>query len=126
MKAYTDLDQSKKLAGFLPIESADMCWTPFDEKWDAYIGAPNPDAIKKEIPCWSLTALLNVLPSATLDSSHDHYYRLHCNEKFTDWYDNPIDVCVNMVFRLYENMKWKPWEWDEERGCSYPSCQISK
>ena len=27
MKAYTDLEQSKKLAEFLPIESADMCWT---------------------------------------------------------------------------------------------------
>lgn len=47
MKGYTDLEQSKKLAEFLPLESADMCWTPFDEKWDAYLGAPHLDAIKK-------------------------------------------------------------------------------
>ena len=26
MKAYTDLEQSKKLAEILPIESADMCF----------------------------------------------------------------------------------------------------
>lgn len=48
MKSYTDLSQSKKLAEILPLESADMCWTPFDEKWDAYLGAPHPDAIKKK------------------------------------------------------------------------------
>ena len=104
MKAFTDLDQSRKLAEILSTESADMCWTPFDEKWDAYLGAPNPDAIKKEIPCWSLAALLNIFPASTLDSSDAHYYRLYCNEKFTEWYDNPIDACVEMINRLHEQI----------------------
>lgn len=26
IKSYTDLEQSKKLAEILPLESADMCW----------------------------------------------------------------------------------------------------
>ena len=28
MKSYTDIEQSKKLAEFLPLESADMCYLP--------------------------------------------------------------------------------------------------
>lgn len=106
MKAYTDLNQSEKLAEILPIESADMFWLvvgntprvhvltePLSNynKWESY-------------PCWSLAALLNILPSSTLDSSDDHHYRLHCNEKFTEWYDNPIDACVEMIDRLHEQM----------------------
>lgn len=31
MKSYTDLEQSKKLAEFLPIESADMRYAPFGD-----------------------------------------------------------------------------------------------
>ena len=76
MKSYTDINQSRKLAEFLPLESADMCWTPFDEKWDAYLGAPHPDAIKKEIPCWSLAALLQVLPLGIYDEFDNCDYEL--------------------------------------------------
>ena len=79
IKSYTDLQQSKKLAEFLPLESADMCWTPFDEKWDAYLGAPHPDAIKKEIPCWSLAALLQVLPLGIYDEFDSCDYELEIN-----------------------------------------------
>ena len=55
-----------------------------------------------EIPAWSLAALLNVLPSATLDTSDGHHYRLHCMERFSEWYDNAIDACVVMIERLHE------------------------
>lgn len=70
IKTYTDLEQSKRLVGILPPESADM--------WYQYIGASHevssekplyyPMVIRdcetnKDIPCWSLAALINSLPS---------------------------------------------------------------
>ena len=109
MKAYTSLEQSKKLAEMLPVESADMRYHTISH----YNPYPCGEIVYTvefgktsdiDIPCWSLTALLNVLPSATLDSSDDHHYRLYCNEKFTDWYDNPIDCCIAMIDRLHDQM----------------------
>lgn len=104
MKSYTDLEQSKKLAEILPIESADMFLAingtlPVMSK---YIDNGLVTADDTAIPCWSLVALLNTLPSSTLDSSNDHYYRLHCMERFTEWYDNAVDACYEMVLRLNE------------------------
>ena len=55
------------------------------------------------VPCWSLAALFGVLPSATLDSSNDHYYRLHCVERYTEWYDNPVDACYEIIIKLHDN-----------------------
>lgn len=103
MKSYTDLPQSKKLAEFLPLESADNYYSWHDERY--YVlnkDCPYPYSLKEKIPCWSLAALLDVLPSATLDSSSDHYYRLYCMTRYTEWYDNPIDACVAMIERLHE------------------------
>ena len=110
MKAYTDLKQSMKLTDILPLESADMDYIPvvntdnIDGEYSIIVNEWNNNHIIEEgwIPCWSLTALLSVLPSATLDSSNDHYYRLHCMERFTEWYDNPIDACYEIITKLYE------------------------
>ena len=105
IKSYTDLEQSRKLAEILPLESADMCWTPFDEKWDAYLGAPNPDAIKKEIPCWSLAALLGVLPNGIVMNKDSQNGRYHFSSTHIGTYviaDNPIDACVAMIEKLHE------------------------
>ena len=85
MKSYTNLEQSKKLAEILPIETADMCYKYVLPKSDKIHHVPeigNPIDLlkwynkgytfngKKEpitlneycVPCWSLSALLNVLP----------------------------------------------------------------
>ena len=120
MKIATDFEQSKKLAEFLPLESADMCWTPFDEKWDAYLGTPNPDAIKKEIPCWSLAALINLLPNDEENSSvlsrgvwtNDEYESKWCAEWEYHGKDDyhhelaysyePIDACVELTIKIHE------------------------
>lgn len=110
MKSYTDLEQSQKLAEILPLESADMFHAVDAEivvttPYITYLnGERNIPAYKGAIPCWSLAALLDVLPSSTLDSSDDHHYRVHCKEMFTDWYDNPIDCCIAMIDRLHEQM----------------------
>lgn len=106
-KIYTDLGQSKRLTDILPIESADH----FHIIGHLHTDGPRYEVIrsKNEVsdhdrfwPCWSLAALLNVLPSATLDSSDDHYYRVHCMERYTEWYDNPVDACVEMILKLNE------------------------
>ena len=82
MKSYTDLEQSKKLAEILPIESADHHYvrkvTDFmgksvDGKWSTpKYGCPNSEHANymvqnftsyEVIPCWSLAALFEgVLP----------------------------------------------------------------
>ena len=102
MKAYTDIEQSKKLAEILPLESADMFWA------NAPITVPcikdgNPMGVN--IPCWSLAALLSVLPTSTIDSSDDHYFRMYCQQKFSEWHDNPIDATFEMICWLKENEK---------------------
>lgn len=63
-KAYTDIEQSKKLAKILPLESADMKYPYFGDGQygtTALFGEPIEFSGGKDIPCWSLTALLNVI-----------------------------------------------------------------
>ena len=73
IKSYTDLEQSKKLAEILPLESADQTWARI-----AIAGAnlDVPEELQYRhngdmpfqyysgigIPCWSLASLLGVLP----------------------------------------------------------------
>jgi len=115
-KTYTDIEQSKKLAEILPTESADMEYILehwIDEKTyrhkEKYYEIPvvkvDDDCGEFQPithPCWSLSALLNVLPSATLDTSDDHHSMVHCMERFTEWYDSPIDACYKMILKLNE------------------------
>ena len=102
MKSYTNIEQSKKLAEILPFESADMRYAPFGDShpwiWDEDIKLLEVGAI----PCWSLAALFNILPSATLDTSDDHYCRFSCQQRYTEWHDNPIDACYEMIIKLNE------------------------
>jgi hypothetical protein len=80
MKAYTDIEQSRRLAKILLIESADMAWCnnsirgvnytdeysanlyTIKEMKECFDKALNGwDKYWKLIPCWSLAALLNCL-----------------------------------------------------------------
>ena len=69
IKSYTDLEQSKKLAEFLPLESADYHYIAQGEKSYFYPYSLSSNATKhydeniKYIPCWSLAALMGILPS---------------------------------------------------------------
>lgn len=67
MKAYTDIEQSKKLAKILPPESADMHWQYIEEddgqlQWFCL---PKDFSINQynTVSAWSLAALINLLPS---------------------------------------------------------------
>ena len=118
IKSYTDLSQSKKLAEILPIESADMKWY----FWKSEIDAPKlptfgysktaaesyKDTEAVYIPCWSLGALLEVLPMPTLeqDKAEDELF-WQCSvyneegEKLCETYSSDkVDVCYEMVVKL--------------------------
>lgn len=134
MKAYTDFEQSKKLAEILPLESADMRYgyiAPYDYSDRMYDGGydevPYPkDFLKKnpnfseneydgELPCWSLAALLSVLPSVikrkgkrmflTLEKAgaYNLYYKSKDRlDELWETKDNPIDACYEMIVMLHE------------------------
>lgn len=105
IKSYTDLQQSKKLAEILPLESADMnywCGTQIR------IGGHRTMDKDLDVPCWSLAALLNVLPlidftMPQLIGTPKTLYRCIYNDDLKSHaYDNPVDACYEMIMRLHE------------------------
>lgn len=119
MKSYTDLDQSKKLAEILPIESADMWWSKnfiyYNPTAAIGISAEYSNVYtykfgEDDIPCWSLAALLEVIgvecrmEKTPLDQSGeftysfvDDYYNIRTFEE-----DNAVDAAVEMIYKLKE------------------------
>ena len=106
IKSFTDLQQSKKLAEFLPLESAD-----FQNKTIESNGDEDVDNVSYVIhPCWSLSALLYVLPNCTdivkeeADTENEKYM---CTVGVKDdiistFGNNPIDACYEMILKLHE------------------------
>ena len=125
MKSYTDLEQSKKLAEILPIESADMCYR---------IVAYNPNdthvyqpycflgTLESDIPCWSLAAIIELLPydikghnlaihKSYCPNEKNFAYELSYEGNFYDYEPSIlvstssielIDACVEMIEKLKE------------------------
>jgi hypothetical protein len=116
IKAFTNLQQSKKLAEILPLESADMWWLyvtaqgkhiamMYEEPDPHYIARMESYGIKDAaIRCWSLGALLDVLPNYQLQTQDDGIGILcSCNGNFNIvTADNPVDACVAMIDKLHE------------------------
>ena len=130
MKSYTDIKQSKTLVNILSLESADAKYgyiAPYeysDRMYDeGYDEIPYPIAfIKKdysnffveeyddELPCWSLAALLNVLPNGSdivkeeTDTENEKYMcTVGINDDIISTFaDNPVDACVEMILKLKE------------------------
>ena len=104
MKSYTDIEQSKKLAKILSIESADMFYR--DNGIDVKLMWEH-NAQKVTSPCWSLTALLSVIPNYKLSSEHN-YHTCTADTSFgtetVGWFDCPVDACVAMIEKLH-NLK---------------------
>lgn len=111
MKSYTDLEQSNKLVKILPIKSADMHYA-IDIDFMGYERIPTvteeDDHFKLfhlDIPCWSLTALLNVLPeiqgSKPMIALDDNYITYPHMSDLHIKADNLIDACVEMISKLH-------------------------
>ena len=132
MKIATDLEQSRKLAEFLPIESADMFY--FRQIDDDYFPpniisiVPTPIIISDDkkpnynydIPAWSLSALMNAIPNRVEYEFKTYFFKLETDvyssgEKYYDlgyqsaygWleYEDStelVDACVNLIIKLHE------------------------
>jgi hypothetical protein len=98
IKSFTDLQQSKKLAEFLPLESADMRYAPIGDI-HPWVWEGNPKLLETDsTPCWSLAALLGVLPNGT-DICKNIEGRYYVHGFFSD---NPVDACVDAIKALHE------------------------
>lgn len=111
MKSYTDIEQSKKLAEFLPIESADMEYmflkrdgsmvniVPFIKD-----GSEESDCSYNFVPCWSLAALLDILPETIED----------------EW--GEYELKINMIYKKPQYIRlgdchhsnFPSWDWNNE------------
>ena len=101
----TTIEQSRKLVELgLSADTADMFWLVVK---DARLHVKTEDLSHyknwENYPAWSLSKLLELMPSSTLDMSNDHWGRIRCMEKFTNWCINPIDAAFEMVAYLLEN-----------------------
>ena len=109
MKTYTDFEQSKKLAEILPSEPYYCNIITDTGEYDKEPMFHNPVCEPdKSLPCWSLAALLDILPvgtethKQTYDSIECYYVEVYNNRKYfcTDRYVNLLDACVKMIFAL--------------------------
>lgn len=83
MKACTDLDQSKKLAEILPIESADMHYVLIDTESELYsAGLGEYIGILPHYPCWSLALLIE---SITKVQQNGIFYNLTYDFILNKW-----------------------------------------
>ena len=113
MGAYTNIEQSKKLAEILPLESADMRYSP--------LGGTHPwvldnNLIEKDaVLCWSLAALLSVLPSVIIRKGKRMFLTLEKAGAYNLYYKSPnrldelwetkedvVDACYKMIINLHE------------------------
>ena len=125
MKGYTDLEQSKVLAKILSSKSADMEYLTI-KKTGSFVGTvpfvKDDSEVENSayshtynrIACWSLAALLSVLP--TLDDRNAEFCKDIRYDKWhiyyhgtatlsvtdTERYDNLIDAAYEMIMKLHE------------------------
>jgi hypothetical protein len=105
MKSYTDLEQSKKLAEILPIESADMYWDYDVQKHEHYPMVMDDQFDDTCICAWSLAALLDVLPDdCGIDKEDEKYVASYITSDECNAYteSNPVDACYKMILKLHE------------------------
>jgi hypothetical protein len=116
MKACTDIEQSKKLAEILPLESSDMYYfldpTPVGNIYHLTVKRVDygikslPQYDEGDIPCWSLSALLGVVSEeVSLNSFKDGDWNAMVQQNGKTIYsdaDNPVDACYEMILKLHE------------------------
>ncbi len=106
MKAYTDIEQSQKLAEILPKETADFHFKYYSVL-EGWCDIPHYGTVShiKDLPCWSLAALIEALPKIyelkpliDLEGNSIMYSGLYIDVSA----DNLIDSCVEMIVKLHE------------------------
>ena len=129
MKSYTDIEESKQLAEILPVESADQTWervaiaganldVPEEMQYRHNGDVPFLLSSKVDLPCWSLTALLNIFPcskeSPIVDLTRGGWNPSFTRRWFATWEDenknilyscdgiSPVDAVVELIMKLHE------------------------
>lgn len=125
MKAYTDIEQSKKLAEFLSHKTADNTYERVviagcnldipEEQQYVHRNIPFTFFSGVGIPCWSLAALLSILPSdiirnektmfLTLEKAGAYNLYYKSNDRLDELWETdfePIDACYKMILDLHE------------------------
>jgi hypothetical protein len=112
MKAYTDLEQSKKLEEILPLESADMYYDYDFQKHECCAMIMDEQFDDTCVRAWSLAALLEQLEGRNfvkLEIKYDdgQYYLFYVDDRGsidmkTKHYNNLIDACYEMIIKLHE------------------------
>lgn len=113
-KDYTSVEQSRKLIELgIDKTTSDM---HYDKHSLENYYSPIPligkySEIHDQFPCWSLTALFNVLPNGTdvvkeeADTENERYMcTVGINDDIISTFaNNPVDACVEMILKLKEN-----------------------
>lgn len=122
MKSFTDINQSKKLAEILPVESADAFYDMAEpgKRQVPIIGHSNEyyDMEDWAIPCWSLAALLDIFPcskkSPIINLTRGGWNPSFTRRWFATWEDEDknvfyssdgitsIDAVVELILKLHE------------------------
>lgn len=121
VKSYTDIKQSKILAEILSYDTADNTWervkigVPEDQQYVHDGNMPFGYYSGVGIPCWSLAALLDVLPGNIKFKDNKYYLRFmkdyveYANDVFSitgrclhTTGNNLVDACYNMILKLNE------------------------
>jgi len=114
IRAYTTIEQSRKLAEILPVESADMYYpNRIDIKYQGALPIEykhgNP-LLSQEIAAWSLAALLDILDYPQLSKDKlgsgkvGWMVSVYPNDCRYDscWHNNPVDACYEMILNLHD------------------------
>lgn len=118
IKSYTDLEQSKKLAEFLPLESADFGWNVFVDDTSRILPVNDWDLTKdgsggvKFFHAWSLAALMKIIEIDKSEICFDcysekyrvnvHYQTLGSFCQDNELYESKIDALFAMVMKLHK------------------------
>ena len=130
IKSYTSVEQSRKLAEILPLETADMEYLTIKKngasvgsvpfvKDDSEVENSAYNHVYDRIACWSLASLIGVIKEqglvdlrflrSTFDNRGNHLTNVWCctfediGTVTIDLYaDNPVDACVDMILQLHK------------------------
>ena len=126
MKSYTSLDQSRKLAEFLPVESADMEYMFLKKDGSKVSNVPfvkdgfeEPECCYSFIPCWSLAVLIEEIPEIINFDDDESDYALEILKEGGLYYlsygnllehnkieiesqEYFVDACYEMIIKLHE------------------------
>lgn len=116
IKSFTSIEQSKVLAEILPLESADMHYSldidPMEHESVPTVTEEDDhfELFQSDIPCWSLAALLSILPQPHLERFDKNTWICSTFNKDNHFIDNasendPVDACYEMIVRLHKEFK---------------------